>query len=47
MNTEALNQSLVLLVAGMAVVFLFMGLMIVITHYFNKAAAWFEARKKA
>ncbi len=39
------GKGFVLMVAGMAVLFVFMGVMIVILHYFGKIASRFDAKK--
>ncbi|MBN2810844.1 OadG family protein [Treponema zuelzerae] len=39
-----IEQGLILLAVGMAVLFIFMGLMIVILHYFQKIAARFSPK---
>ncbi len=41
MDTTAFNHSLILTGVGMAVLFLFMGLMILIIHYFQAFARRF------
>jgi hypothetical protein len=44
MDTIAFNQSLVLAGVGMAVLFVFMGLMILIIHYFQIIAGKFSGK---
>ena len=46
MDTNALMQSGVLTLAGMAVVFIFMGLLIVIMHFFLAVAIKFSPDKE-
>lgn len=45
MDSEVLNQGLALLTAGMVVLFVFMGVMIVIVHYFQIIARKFGGKK--
>ncbi len=45
MDSEALKQGLALLAAGMAVLFVFMGAMIVIVHYFQIVARKLGGKK--
>ncbi len=44
MNMVAFNQSLVLAGVGMVVLFVFMGLMILIIHYFQVVAGKFSRK---